>query len=149
MTATYKKRGLHFLYPDNWKLIDEAESDLPSSISVESPDGNAFWSVHLYEPDSDPDELLKEMISNLTETYPDLEVSPFEGDFPARVSSGLEVMFYCLDFLIRVRLQAISTPQYQMVMWFQAEDRDFDKIELVFKAISLSLLQGLDRRNHD
>lgn len=145
MTATYQKRGLHFLYPENWKLIDDAESDLPFSISLESPDGNAFWSVHVYDPDSDPDELLKEMVSNLTETYPDLEVSPFEGDFPARVSSALEAMFYCLDFLIRVRLQVIAAPKFQMVFWFQAEDRDFDKTELVFKAISQSLLQGLDR----
>ena len=55
-------------------------------------------------------------------------------------------MFYCLDFLVRVRLQAVSTPQYQMIFWFQAEDRDFDKLELVFKAITLSLLQGLEKK---
>jgi hypothetical protein len=51
-------------------------------------------------------------------------------------------MFYCLDFLIRVRLQAIASPLFQSVIWFQAEDREFDKLELVFKAISQSLLQG-------
>lgn len=145
MTATYQKRGLHFLYPENWKLIDEADSDLPASISLESPDGNAFWSMHLYEPDSDPDELLKDMIANLTETYPDIEISKCDGDFPHRVISAIEAMFYCLDFLVRVRLQAISSPQFQLIFWFQAEDRDFDKLELVFKAISQSLVQGLEK----
>jgi hypothetical protein len=143
MTATYQKRGLHFLYPENWRLLDDADADLPFSISVEAPDGNAFWSLHLYEAAYDPDELLKETIGNLSQTYPDAEISVYQGDFPAQEVSALEVMFYCLDFLIRVRLQVVSTSQYQMLFWFQAEDRDFDKLELVFQAISQSLMSHI------
>jgi hypothetical protein len=145
MTATYQKRGLHFQYPENWRLLDDADADLPFSVSVETPDGNAFWSLHLYEPDNDPDELLKETISNLTETYPDMEISSYSGDFPNQNNSALETLFYCLDFLVRVRLQVVSVKKYQMVFWFQAEDRDFEKLELVFRAISQSLLSGLDK----
>ena len=81
MTATYQKRGLKFLYPENWKLIDEADTELPCSISLETPDGGAFWSVHLYPPEADPDQMLKETVATLQETYPDLEVLPSKGDF--------------------------------------------------------------------
>ena len=51
-------------------------------------------------------------------------------------------MFYCLDFLIRTRLQVVRTTDYQLLFWFQAEDREFDKQELVFKALATSLLQA-------
>jgi hypothetical protein len=111
---------------------------------VETPDGNAFWSLHVYEADSDPDELLKETVSNLNQTYPDVEISSYAGDFPDLPVSALETVFYCLDFLVRVRLQVVSVDDYQMLFWFQAEDRDFDRLELVFKAISVSLLSGLN-----
>lgn len=123
--------------------MDDADADLPFSVSVEAPDGNAFWSLHVYERDADPDELLKETVSNLNQTYPDLEISSYPGDFPNQVVAGLETMFYCLDFLVRVRLQVVSLETYQILLWFQAEDRDFDRLELVFKAISTSLLSSL------
>ena len=123
--------------------MDDADADLPFSVSVEAPDGNAFWSLHVYERDADPDELLKETVSNLNQTYPDLEISSYPGDFPKQVVAGLETMFYCLDFLVRVRLQVVSLETYQILLWLQAEDRDFDRLELVFKAISTSLLSSL------
>ena len=140
MTATYEKRGLKFLYPENWKLIDEADSELPCSISLETPDGAAFWSLHLHEPTSDPDEILKATIITLEETYPDLEITPIKPDFESESSAAIETLFFCLDFLIRVRLQVVKTDDYQMMFWFQAEDRDFEKQEMVFKAMAISAL---------
>ncbi len=143
MTATYQKRGLHFLYPENWRLSDEGGASLPCSISLESPDGNAFWSLHLHESDADPDEILKDLIDHLENTYPDIEVSPFQDDRLGHHSTGVEAMFYCLDFLVRVRLQVFSSQRYQLLFWYQAEDRDFDKLELVFQAMTKSVLDGL------
>ncbi len=142
MTATYQKRGLKFLYPENWKLTDEADTDLPCSISLETPDGGALWAVHLYEIDSDPDEILKATLATLQETYPDLEITPCQTDFAAANGTAVEAMFYCLDFLIRARLQVIPNRDYQLLFWFQAEDREFDKLELIFQALATSVLQG-------
>ena len=142
MTATYHKRGLKFLYPENWKLTDEADTDLPCSITLETPDGGALWAVHLYELDSDPDEILKATLDTLQETYPDLEITPCATDFPALDGTAVEAMFYCLDFLIRTRLQVIPHREYQLLFWFQAEDREFDKLELIFQALTTSVMQG-------
>lgn len=143
MTATYDKHGLHFLYPENWRLSDEGWPEFPCSISLESPDGNAFWSVHVYHLHSDPDEILNNTIQTLKETYPDLEISKCPPDFDCPVDSAIELMFYCLDFLIRTRLQVITTTQYRVLFWYQAEDRQFDQLELVFRAISTSLITSI------
>jgi hypothetical protein len=140
MTATYEKLGFKFLYPENWKLTDGMDSTLPGSISLESPDGNAFWSVHVYPADADQDEILKATIVTLQETYPDLEVASIRTDFEDRPGTGIQCLFFCLDFLIRVRLQVIKTDEHQLLFWFQAEDREFEKLELVFKAMATSIL---------
>lgn len=142
MTAIYEKRGLKFMYPENWKLEDTPAADLPCSISLEAPDGSAFWALHLHPADADPDEVLKETLMALEETYPDMEINTVEPDFESWPGTGLEALFYCLDFLVRVRLQVIETEAYQMLFWFQAEDREFDKQELVFQAIATSVLSA-------
>lgn len=142
MTATFEKLGVRFLYPENWKLTDETDSGLPCSVSLETPAGDAFWSIHFYEFTSDPDEILKDTVNSLRETYPDLEVSSVEPQFEDRDSTAIEALFYCLDFLIRVRLEIVRTEDYWLLFWFQAEDREFDKQEPVFKAMSISLLSN-------
>ena len=143
MTAIYEKRGIKFLYPENWALQDEANAELSSAISLEAPGGAAFWSVHLYERDADADEILTEATATLAETYEDLETTPSTVDLGEFPGEAVECMFYCLDFLIRVRLQVIATPANQALFWYQAEDRDFEKYEQVFQAIALSLLQNV------
>ena len=140
MPATFEKLGVSFLYPENWKLTDETDSELPCSVSLETPAGDAFWSVHIYQIDADQDEILKETVNSLRETYPDLEVSSVESDFEQFPGTAIEALFYCLDFLIRVRLQVIQTPEYQLLFWFQAEDREFDKQEPIFQAMATSVL---------
>ena len=87
MTAVYDKLGLKFLYPENWKLIDDPDSESPQVITLEVPDGSATWSVHVYPHEADEDEILKQTLSTLQETYEDLEIAPDEqelGEFPAR-----------------------------------------------------------------
>lgn len=149
MTATYQKHGLQFLYPGNWLLSDEGWPDLPCSISLESPDGNAFWSVHFYGLESDPDEILKETLDTLRETYPDLEISNCSADFAIPLESGVEAMFYCLDFLVRIRLQVVKLERFRALFWHQAEDRQFDQLEMVFQAIGISLINQQNGQNGD
>jgi hypothetical protein len=142
MTAKYDKLGLKFLYPENWKLIDDV-SGSPQVITLETPDGSSTWSVHLYPCETDVDLILKEAIDSLQQTYEDIEISPCESSFGATPSSGVEALFYCLDFLIRAELQIVKTDEKWLMFWTQAEDRDYDNKKLVFKAIAISLLQSL------
>lgn len=143
MTAKYDKLGLEFLYPENWKLIDDV-SGSPQVITLETPDGSTTWSVHLYPRETDIDSVLKEAIDSLQQTYEDIEISPCEIVDDDASESGVETLFYCLDFLIRAELKIVKTEERCLMFWTQAEDRDYDKQKLVFKAITVSLLQSLE-----
>jgi hypothetical protein len=143
MTAVYDKLGLKFLYPENWTLIDESDTEMPHAITLETPDGACSWAVHAYQPDADRDSVLKETLTTLQETYEDLEVASFDDEVGSWGASGVEALFYCLDFLIRARLLVVPTREHLLLFWFQAEDREFDKQNAVFQAMSVSLLQSL------
>ena len=144
MTAVYDKLKLHFLYPENWKLIDSvgAESEDAHVVSLESPSGSSTWTVHVYGTDVPQDEILKETIAALEETYDDVEIAPIEETVAGYPCNGVEALFYCLDFLVRARLLLLTTDEHTLLIWTQAEDRDFDQQAIVFSAISTSLLQG-------
>lgn len=143
MTARYDRNGLQFLYPENWVLADQPDADLPRAISLEEP-GGALWSVHVYPADYDPDLLIKDTLGALEETYPDLEVTPATKNFEAFDGSAIDTIFFCLDFLVRIKLQTLQVGDFQLLLWYQAEDREFDKHEPVFHAVSTSMLQSLE-----
>ena len=143
MTAVYDKLGLNFMYPENWKLTDSADDSIPHEITVDSPDGAAMWSVHVYPDGTQPDRLLEQTWETLRETYPDLELSDLEASSNEQSIDGQEALFYCLDFLIRVRLQVFEKDQRRVLAWYQAEDREFEKMDLVFQAMTTSLLQSM------
>ena len=130
------------MYPDNWVLSDQGDVELPRVISLETPDG-AIWSVHLFSAETDPDLMIKDTVTALEETYPDLEVSPSEHSFPQHPGTAIDTIFFCLDFLVRIKLMTLQTSQYQILAWYQAEDRDFDKQEQVFHAVTTSMVQSL------
>jgi hypothetical protein len=141
MTATYDKLGVKFLYPENWKLIDETGE--PHVISLETPDGSTTWTVHVYPAETDQAPILKETLATLQESYEDCEVAASNDELGEYQATGVEAMFYCLDFLIKAKIQFVETKDHLLMFWLQAEDRDFDKQEIVFKAISVSLLQSM------
>ena len=142
MTATYEKHGLKFLYPENWKLADGQDIELPYQVEIEAPSG-AIWSVNVFPSDADTDELLADAVRGLQETYEDVEIDEASSDFPGFESQGIEAYFYCLDFMVMARIRVIETKRYKLVFLFQAESRDFEGYHDVFRAISTSLLQSI------
>jgi len=145
MPAQYDRNGLKFMYPENWVLSDPGDVDLPRIISLETPDG-AIWSIHLFSPDLDPDLIIKDTVTALEETYPDLEVSTSEHLFPDTPGTAVDTIFFCLDFLVRIKLMTLQTSQYQIMVRYQGEDRDFDKQEQVFHAVTTSMIQSLPKQ---
>lgn len=143
MTAVYDKLGLRFLYPENWKLLDDSDSKVPHVITLETPDGSCTWAVHVYPAESDRELVLKETLSSLRETYEDLEISPSSEEYGDLEGTGVEAMFYCLDFLIKAEMHFVELPEHSLLFWAQSEDREFDKHKLVFQAISISLIRYL------
>ena len=140
MPATYDKLGLNFMYPENWKLIDDTES-LPHVVTLEAPAGSCTWTVHAYPKEVDTDAILKESIETLEQTYDDLEIAPLEQSAGETKGQGIEAIFYCLDFLVRAKLLWLETENKKILLWTQAEDRDFDAQEIIFQAITVSMLR--------
>ena len=143
MTATYQNHGVQFIYPENWKLIDQEDPDQrPCQIALESPSGGQ-WSVILFPTDRNPDEVLAEAVQALGDQYEDLETSAAPPDFEPYPSTAVDGYFYCLDFMVMARLRVIETAKYTLLVWFQAESRDFDTNHQVFRAITTSLLKSI------
>ena len=141
MTTTYENHGLKFMYPENWTISDPSGDELPHQISVETPDGG-LWAVSLFPVESETDELLKDAVAALEETYDEVEVSAAEDDFTPFQSQGVDAFFYCLDFVVSARVRVFSLPDQKLVVLYQAESREFDKQLDVFRAMTLSMLQS-------
>jgi len=86
---------------------------------------------------------LKDTIVALEETYPDLEITPATKDFEQFAGTAVDAIFFCLDFLVRVKLQTLQTEGFQILLWYQAEDREFEKHEPIFHAVSTSMMQSV------
>ena len=140
MTGTYHRSGIQFQYPENWTLADDSMDTFPRTISVQAPSG-AFWSGDMHPFSVDPVELLSVALEAMRGEYQDLEVSPANDDFVGNESFGYDLFFCCLDFIVTSRLRAFRRGHATYMFTFQAEDREFEKLEPVFEAITHSFLQ--------
>ncbi len=144
MTATYDRGGITFMYPDNWSIMDEQLDTLPRSVSVQAP-GGAFWSVDIHPFSVHGEDVLKEMVAAISEEYDDVEVQEVEDLIDEHPATGVDIDFSCLDFLVTAKLRSFQNGHATYVMLYQAEDRDYEEFEPVFRAITHSLLKPQGR----
>jgi hypothetical protein len=141
MTAKYDRDGISFQYPDNWAFEEDPKTGFPRTVSVTSEDG-AFWSATLYLQDQPLKQLQHQYIETLEQEYEEVEIDDVEFPLGDETIRATDLQFYCLDFLVHSRLIATQVGRHQALIAWQAEDRDFDKLEPVFQAITFSLFQG-------
>lgn len=141
----YSGMNLQFRYPENWKLSEESEGGVVHAVNIESPD-HAFFAINRYRNASDPDAILEEAVEAMVSEYDSLEEE--EGtievqgtEFPTRI-----VRFYFLDLLVACQFVTIPDQKDQLLFQFQAEDRDFEKLHLVFQAMMHSVVDSLRNR---
>ena len=139
MTAVYDREELRFRYPENWLIDEDPSSGVPRTISVTANNG-AFWSATIYDESSSAQELQKEYLETFQAEYEDLEMDPVEIKVGDQYISALDLQFYCLDFLVHSRLIVREIGSYRVLIAWQAEDRDFDELEPIFEAITLSAM---------
>lgn len=141
MTACYEKSGIRFLYPENWQITDEQLLDSPLSVSVQSPD-SGFWSLMVYDPGTEPSKLVEQVLQSMRGEYDGVESSLAFEQFEDVESMGYDMCFYCLDFIVNAKaLAARARGKTLLIMW-QAEDREYERLEPVFRAITTSLLRA-------
>ena len=139
MTVIYDKLGVRLFYAEGWKVTEDEVGAEPRTLSFESPSGGA-WELMLYSDLRDSEELAGEALSVMSEEYENLETTPYATEFGDVPASGHEIYFYHLDLLIHCRIVVARLGEQTALLWWQAEDRDFDELEPVFCAMATTLL---------
>ena len=141
MASEYDNHGVHFLYPENWAMSEEDAAELPRIVSLESPEG-ALWTLAIHPASGDPAELAASVLATLEgeEDYVDFDIEPIEESLSDLPAVGYELQFFCKHQVVSARIRSIALPQATLLVLCQAQDREFEQLEPVFRAITHSLL---------
>lgn len=139
MTVIYDKLGVRLIYAEGWKITEDELDAEPRTLSIESPTGG-IWELMLYSDQRAGGELAGEALSVMREEYEDLEATGYTTEFADVAASGHEIYFYHLDLLIHSRIMTAPLGEKTALLLWQAEDRDFDELEPVFRAMATTLL---------
>lgn len=142
MPAVFDKLGIRFTYPDNWTVDESDALGGECSVTVYSP-GGAFWAVSLHDPDTVPKDLVKATAQALRETYPDLDFESVTETISGVETAGADLNFYCLDLTNTAMIRAFRAPRFNCLVLCQAEDREFEDVGPVFRAMTQTLLLNL------
>lgn len=139
--------GISFQYPENWTLDEEDALAGNKSVTVYSP-GGAFWSVSIHPREADPRQLADDAIEAMKGVYEGLESEITQETIAGRELVGGNLYFFCLDLTNTAIVRCLRTNQASYVLFWQAEDREFDKLDPVFRAMAVSLLSHLKSLNY-
>ncbi|NQU24731.1 MAG: hypothetical protein HQ567_25900 [Candidatus Nealsonbacteria bacterium] len=143
MPAEFQKMGISFLYPDNWTLDEDDALAGRKSVTVYSP-GGAFWSVSLHPTSTDPTQLAQAAVEVMRGEYPAMEADEARESMVGHELVGYDLGFYCLDMTNTAAIRCLRGVRTTLTIFYQAEDREFSRIEQVFRAMTTSLLNGID-----
>ena len=138
MPAVFDHLGVRFQYPEGWSLEagDEADGD---EVTVYSP-GGAFWSLTIREH-GEPSDLMEVVVDAMREEYDELDAEEVEDSIAGEDLNGCDLNFYCLDLTNTAQVRAFRRGNKTYLMIWQAEDREFDELVPIFRAIATSLVE--------
>lgn len=139
MPANYDKIGAGFLYPDNWQVVEEDLNGEPETVTLQSPT-SGFWSLSRYVDEVSAVDLVDEAVATMRGEYDDVETELMHEQFSDHESIGVEMHFYCLDLLVVSQIRGIVIDEATYLLFCQAEDREFEELEIIFRAVTTSLL---------
>ena len=143
MPAHFASLGISFQYPDNWTLDDSDALLGRKSVTVYSP-GGAFWSVALQSGTAEPAKLATIVVEAMKQEYPGLEAEPAQQKTAGHELVGYDLAFYCLDLTNTACVRSFRFAHTTYTIYYQAEDREYEQMERVFQAITLTLLNSLE-----
>lgn len=148
MPALFDKMGIRFTYPDNWTVDESSALEGSASVTVYSPT-DSFWSVSLHPADTEPESLVRSGVAALRETYPELDVEETEETVKGREIVGADINFICLDLTNTAQIRVFEAANCVVVVYCQADDRDFDQLGPVFQAMTISLIAGMPKPDEE
>lgn len=141
MFSVYDRHGLQLAYPENWRLEEETAEGVQLQLTISGP-STAFWTLAIYEGLHDPEELAEQAVEALRTEYPDLESESIEEAICGVPLTGRDVNFICLDLTNTTRIRVAHWGASTVLIFAQAEDRELAEADPVFKAMTMSLLNG-------
>ncbi|HVU85926.1 MAG TPA: hypothetical protein VHD36_01300 [Pirellulales bacterium] len=140
MAALFDKLGIHFLYPESWKLDESEALEGNQVVSVYSP-GGSFWSVMIHPSGTAPEKLAATALKAMRQQYDELDAEEVRETIAGQELVGYDMNFYCLDLTNTAQVRSYGTRDAAYVIFCQADDREFAEIEEIFRAITTSLLR--------
>lgn len=140
MPGTYEKFGISLLYPENWQITEDQANRSPYEVSLQSPSGG-LWMLTVYTAGRRPADLLDEALRSMQSEYEEVEFDPIEEELEGTNVQGYEMNFCYLDFVVTAKAHSFSDEQRTYLVHTQAESREFESLEPVFRAMMLSLLR--------
>jgi len=141
MPIRFDRLGISFQYPDNWTLDEEDALAGRGSVTVYSP-GGGFWSVSVHPRSADLNGLIEGAVEAMRQEYEELEAQRVKESLGPHEVVGYDLNFFYLDLTNTACIRGVQTASTTYTVFYQAEDREFDRVEQVFRAMVLSLLQG-------
>ena len=142
MPAELNKLGISFQYPENWALDEEDALAGRKSVTVCSP-GGALWTISVHPRSADQLSLAKAAVEAMKGEYEELEVEETQEAISDREMVGYDLNFYYLDLTNTASVRCVRTDRATYAVFYQAEDREFEEVQAVFRAMTTSFLENL------
>jgi hypothetical protein len=139
MPAFFDHLGVRFQYPESW-AVETSEDGEGNDVTVYSPEG-AFWSLTIRDQ-GDPDSLAEEAIAAMQAEYDELDCEDVTDSIAGQPLTAYDLNFYCLDLTNTAHIRAFQRGDRTFLLIWQAEDREFDLVAPIFRAIATSLIEG-------
>jgi hypothetical protein len=137
MAAHFDDGGIRFSYPENWQLERE-EHEAGWTVCLQSP-GTAFVMVCFRDDGSTPNAMADAALEALREEYPELESDDSVGSVAGQPAIGYDVRFFSLDLSNTCYLRSLYTSEGTILILWQANDLELEKLEPVLRAICKSM----------
>ena len=141
-TKQYNNEDMEFQYPANWTLESDENSDFGTTATVIGPHGG-FWTVIVRPLVEDLNEMVDEVIEGFKLEYGELELEleSIESPLPQFPCLGMEARFWVQHYTVTSWVLCFPSADRSYVVFFQAEDREFEESKAVFLSMTLSLLK--------
>ena len=137
MPVSFEGHGFRFLYPENWKLEEQA-SENGGSVTLQSP-GTGFMFVTFDRNRPAVEDVLETTLAALRDDYPELETEAVTEKIANRQARGYDVQFFSLDLVNNCWIRAFRTSRQTVLIMCQVTDWEVEETEPVFRAIRASM----------
>ncbi len=143
MPQMFEHAELKFLYPENWKIIEQqTDSAICQSVTLQN-EGTILWSVYRYDGQMDTEELIGQSVRAIHAEYEEHEETVnYQINVGDEELVGIRMFFNYLDFILCMTAVTIFKNDATYMFVIQAESREYDENEIIFQALATSLLNN-------